>query len=50
VRKLIKQIDVPVRQVMIEARFVSATDDFNRTLGGKLGYTGRQWAREQVLR
>lgn len=39
-RKLIKQIDVPVRQVMIEARFVSATDDFNRTLGGKLGYTG----------
>lgn len=38
-RKLIKQIDVPVRQVMIEARFVSATDDFNRTLGGKLGYT-----------
>ena len=40
VRKIIKQIDVPVRQVLIEARFVSATDDFNRTLGGKLGYTG----------
>jgi type IV pilus assembly protein PilQ len=40
VRKLIKQIDVPVRQVMIEARFVSATDDFNRTLGGRLGFTG----------
>ncbi len=39
-RKLIKQIDVPVRQVMIEARFVSAGDSFNRTLGGKLGYTG----------
>ncbi len=39
-RKLIKQIDVPVRQVMIEARFVEAKDDFNRTLGGKLGYTG----------
>ncbi len=40
VRKLIKQIDVPVRQVMIEARFVSASDNFNRTLGGRLGYTG----------
>jgi type IV pilus assembly protein PilQ len=40
VRKIIKQIDVPVRQVLIEARFVSATDDFNRTLGGKLGYSG----------
>jgi len=40
VRKMIKKIDVPVRQVMIEARFVSASDTFNRTLGGKLGYTG----------
>ena len=40
VRKIIKQIDVPVRQVMIEARFVSAGDSFNRTLGGKLGYAG----------
>ncbi len=38
-RKLIKQIDVPVRQVMIEARFVSAGDSFSRTLGGRLGYT-----------
>jgi type IV pilus assembly protein PilQ len=40
VRKIIKQIDVPVRQVLIEARFVSAGDQFTRTLGGKLGYTG----------
>lgn len=40
IRKLIRQIDVPVRQVMIEARFVSAGDSFNRTLGGKLGYSG----------
>jgi type IV pilus assembly protein PilQ len=40
VRKIIKQVDVPVRQVLIEARFVSAGDQFNRTLGGKLGYTG----------
>jgi type IV pilus assembly protein PilQ len=38
VRKLINKIDVPVRQVMIEARFVSANDTFTRTLGGRLGY------------
>ena len=38
VRKLIKQIDVPVRQVMIEARFVEAGDKFNQTLGGRLGF------------
>ena len=40
VRRLIKQIDVSVRQVMIEARFVEAGDSFNRTLGGRLGYSG----------
>jgi type IV pilus assembly protein PilQ len=40
VRKMIKQIDVPVRQVLIEARFVSATDDFTHSLGAKLGITG----------
>ncbi|HKB60211.1 MAG TPA: type IV pilus secretin PilQ [Gallionellaceae bacterium] len=38
VRKLIKQIDVPVRQVMIEARFVGATQKFERDLGGRLGF------------
>ncbi len=40
VRKLINQIDVAVRQVMIEARFVEAGDTFSRTLGGRLGFTG----------
>lgn len=38
VRKLIKQIDVPVRQVMIEARVVEASDKFGRNLGVRLGY------------
>ncbi|KXS33613.1 MAG: secretin [Candidatus Gallionella acididurans] len=38
VRKLIKQIDVPVRQVMIEARVVEATDNFSKNLGVRLGY------------
>ncbi|GAB4126316.1 MAG: type 4a pilus secretin PilQ [Sideroxydans sp.] len=40
VRKLIKLVDVPVRQVLIEARFVEASESFNRTLGGRLSYTG----------
>ncbi|MGA7751063.1 MAG: type IV pilus secretin PilQ family protein, partial [Gallionella sp.] len=38
VRNLIKQIDVPVRQVMIEARVVEATDNFSKNLGVRLGY------------
>lgn len=37
-RKLIKQIDVQVRQVMIEARVVEASDRFSRNLGVRLGY------------
>jgi type IV pilus assembly protein PilQ len=38
IRKLIAQIDVAVRQVMIEARIVEATDNFSKNLGAKLGY------------
>ena len=37
VRKLIAKIDIPVRQVLIEARIVEATDTFSRNLGAKLG-------------
>jgi type IV pilus assembly protein PilQ len=37
VAQLIKKIDVPVRQVMIEARIVEATDTFGRALGARLG-------------
>ncbi len=40
VRTLIKQIDVSVRQVLIEARFVAAGTLFQRELTGKLSYTG----------
>ncbi|MFZ1910544.1 MAG: type IV pilus secretin PilQ [Burkholderiales bacterium] len=38
VRKLIAKIDVPVRQVMIEARIVEANDTFSKNLGARLGY------------
>ncbi len=38
VRRLLKKIDVPVRQVMIESRIVEATDTFSRNLGVRLGY------------
>lgn len=38
VRKLIAQLDQPIRQVMIESRLVEATDNFSRSLGAKLGH------------
>ena len=37
VRKLLAKIDVPVRQVMIEARIVEASDTFSKNLGARLG-------------
>jgi type IV pilus assembly protein PilQ len=38
VRRLLRKVDVPVRQVMIESRIVEATDTFSRNLGVRLGY------------
>ncbi|HSQ72335.1 MAG TPA: type IV pilus secretin PilQ, partial [Rubrivivax sp.] len=35
---VIAKIDIPVRQVLIEARIVEAVDSFGRALGVKLGY------------
>ncbi|MDI1277178.1 type IV pilus secretin family protein [Methylobacter sp.] len=37
VKKLIRKLDVPVRQVMIEARVVIADDSFTENLGVKFG-------------
>ncbi|MBH5329682.1 type IV pilus secretin PilQ [Eikenella sp. S3360] len=36
--RLIEQLDVPARQVMIEARIVEANDGFSRALGVRFGY------------
>src|SRR5574343_670097 len=37
VQQMISKIDIPVRQVLIEARIVEADDKFGRALGVKLG-------------
>jgi len=37
VRRLIRQLDVPIRQVTIESRIVVADDKFSRQLGVRLG-------------
>ena len=44
VRSIIAKVDIPVRQVQIEARIVEANDKFSRSLGARLGFakiTGR---------
>lgn len=42
VRAFIAKIDIPVRQVLIEARIVEANDDFSRNLGVKLGFASQR--------
>jgi len=37
-KKVIAQLDKPVRQVMIETRIVEANDNFSRELGARLGF------------
>ena len=39
IRRLVQTLDVPVKQVLIEARIVVVTDQFERDLGARLGFT-----------
>ncbi|MDQ2639153.1 MAG: type IV pilus secretin PilQ [Pseudomonadota bacterium] len=40
IRELVQQLDIPVRQVRIEARIVAVSEDFSRDLGVRFGATG----------
>jgi type IV pilus assembly protein PilQ len=40
IRELVSQLDIPVRQVLIEARIVAVNEDFRRALGVRFGATG----------
>src|SRR5437660_4194357 len=42
VRRLVATLDIPVRQVLIEARIVVVSNDFQRQLGARFGYTTAQ--------
>ncbi len=39
IRRLVATLDIPVRQVLIEARIVVVNDDFKRDLGARVGLT-----------
>lgn len=49
VRRLVSQLDIPVRQVMIEARIVIADDKFSRQLGVRFGVGGGRGASNDVI-
>lgn len=40
IRAMIAKIDIPVRQVIIEARIIEAEDSFAKNLGSRLGWGG----------
>ena len=47
IRRLVQTLDVPVRQVLIEARIVVVSDTFERDLGAQFGVTTRAEQRQQ---
>lgn len=49
IHKLISKIDIPVRQVMIEARIVSATDSFSKEIGVRWGILSNGAANNRSL-
>ena len=40
IRRLVGTLDIPIRQVQIEARIVIVSDDFTRELGARAGFSG----------
>ncbi len=40
VRRMVRTLDIPIKQVLIESRIVIVNDDFSRDLGVRLGVSG----------
>ena len=40
IRRMVRTLDIPVKQVLIESRIVVVNDDFSRELGVRFGVTG----------
>jgi type IV pilus assembly protein PilQ len=49
IRRLVATLDIPVRQVLIEARIVIVNDDFTRELGVRAGYSGFSSSPDNIL-
>lgn len=48
-KRLVDQIDIPIRQVMIEARIVIANTDFERELGVRWGGIGYNENKDRII-
>ncbi|MBT8098931.1 MAG: type IV pilus secretin PilQ [Gammaproteobacteria bacterium] len=43
IRRMVRTLDIPIKQVLIESRIVVVNDDFSRDLGVRLGVTAADW-------
>ena len=48
VRRLLAELDIPVRQVLIESRVVIANDDFSKELGVRFGISSTNFSNDAI--
>ncbi|HEX5787076.1 MAG TPA: type IV pilus secretin PilQ [Woeseiaceae bacterium] len=49
IRRMVRTLDIPIKQVLIESRIVVVNDDFSRDLGVRLGVTGNDIDDDQIV-
>ena len=49
IRRMVRTLDIPIKQVLIESRIVVVNDDFSRDLGVRLGMTGFDLSSDDLM-
>ncbi len=49
IRRMVRTLDIPIKQVLIESRIVVVNDDFSRDLGVRLGVTGNDISDDRIV-
>ncbi len=49
IRRMVRTLDIPIKQVLIESRIVVVNDDFSRDLGIRLGVTGDDLSNNRLI-
>jgi len=49
IRRMVRTLDIPIKQVLIESRIVIVNDDFSRDIGVRLGLTGFQESGDNLI-
>jgi type IV pilus assembly protein PilQ len=49
IRRMVRTLDIPIKQVLIESRIVTVNDDFSRDLGIRLGVTTDDISADRIV-